>query len=340
MSIWPSGSSVTACHKIPPGRMRLHAANQRGGTPFKLLRHHIEGARADVACIGRVCSGLVRSKPLHLPRREAHGFTMIKSLQLRSVLTVAITLLACSLILLGILTVGSSGQARVKDQVGASMMLLADQMQDKLDRALYERAREIGNTSELLQSISVNDRSGGIRAWLDELQKGYTDYAWIGFSDLQGRVQTATGSVLEGADVSNQPWFKDGLQKVTVGDVAEYPKLSALLPSRGSTRYVAISAPVTDASGQTVGVLAAQLDWTWIDDVRDSLFGATPSGRTEEVFVLNKAGRVLLGPPSLTGRILAFEKREVGCSRRQPLCNRAVAGRSRLRYRFRPQRRL
>ena len=225
--------------------------------------------------------------------------------QLRSVLTAATSLLVGVLILLVILTVGSAGQHRVTDQVGASVTLLADQMQDKLDRALYERYREIGNTSVLLERISAADPIGGARAWLDELQKGYPDYAWIGLTDSKGTVRTATSSILEGADVSNEAWFKDGATEQTVGDVQDYPALTANLGSAGTRRYVPISAPVRDAGGTTVGVLAALLDWSWIDEVRDSLFGTT-SARSEQIFVLNKAGIVILGPPNLTGQPLAL----------------------------------
>lgn len=232
---------------------------------------------------------------------------MTKPLKLRSVLTFAISLLVGVLILLVIVTVGTAGQHRVTDQVGASVMLLADQMQDKLDRALYERFREIGNTSQLLSRVSVADPAGGARAFLDELQKGYPDYAWIGLTDGSGTVRASTASVLDGADVSAKEWFREGLKRQTVGDVHEDPALSASLRGTdGARRYVAISAPVIDGSGATIGVLGAMLDWSWIDEVRDSLFGTTSSARTEQVFVLNKSGIVLLGPPNLTGRPLVL----------------------------------
>lgn len=231
---------------------------------------------------------------------------MAKPLQLKSVLTLAISLLGGALILLVILTVGTAGQQRVTDQVGKSVMLMADQMQDKLDRALYERFREIGNTSEVLERISATDPNGGVRTWLDKLQKGYPDYAWIGLTDATGRVQTATGSILEGTSVATEAWFHDGLKQQTVGDVRESPLLSMSLPRTPSDahRYVAISAPVVDASGKTIGVLAALLDWAWVDEVRDSLFGTTSSGGSEQVIVLNKTGLVILGPPGLTGHPL------------------------------------
>ena len=233
---------------------------------------------------------------------------MTKPLQLRSVLTLVISILGGTLILLVILTVGTSGQHRVTEQVGGSVMLLADQMQDKLDRALYERFREIGNSAKLLEQISAADSAGKARAWLEELQKSYPDYAWIGLADEKGNVQTATGSFLAGTDVSGEAWFQEGLKQQTVGDVHEDPAVSAGLIRTGEAprRYVAISAPITNASGATVGVLAALLDWSWIDEVRDSLFGEMASGGTKDVFVLNKAGIVILGPPGLTGHQLAL----------------------------------
>lgn len=235
---------------------------------------------------------------------------MFGSLQLRYVLTIAISALSCALILLFVVTIGQSAQQRVTGQVGASMLVLADQMQDKLDRALYERAREIENGASIFRQLGEGRRAADITFWLNGVQKEYPDYAWVGFASADGHVQHATGSLLVGADVAQQPWFQSGSQKLTVGDVRDDPMISSVLKTGQPHRYIWISAPVLDASGRDAGVIGALLDWAWVDEVRDSLFAAAGSRTTTEVFVLNRDRDVLMGTPDLTGRKLELPNGE------------------------------
>lgn len=241
------------------------------------------------------------------------------SLQLRYVLTITISALSCALILLFVVTIGRSAQNRVTEEVGHSMLVLADQMQDKLDRALYERAREIENASSLVRRLTAGTSAEDITVWLNEMQKGYPDYAWIGFASSDGRVRNATGSVLLGADVAEQPWFRDGSRALTVGDVHDDPMFSSVLVGgkADSHRYIWISAPVMSANAAPAGVIGALLNWAWVDEVRDSLFGTAGSKGSTEVFVLNKERDVLMGTPDLTGRKLELPNGEAlaGASR-------------------------
>ena len=235
---------------------------------------------------------------------------MRNPLNLRSLLALAISLLTCALIALVMLTIGRAGVQRAEADVGDSVRLLADQMQDKFDRTLFERYREIGTAARLFRTLAVADRPEGAQAWLVELQKTYPDYAWIGFANRDGKVRRATDGLLEGADVSNRPWFQAGLKEVSVGDVHEDEVLAKLLTHRtteATPRFLDISAPVLGHDGEVIGVLGAQLDWSWAEDVRDSLFGDTPAGKSEQVLVLTSSGVVLLGPQELTGKTLELD---------------------------------
>jgi hypothetical protein len=45
------------------------------------------------------------------------------------------------------------------------------------------------------------------RERLEEIRRADAAYAWIGLTDISGRVLVAIGGLLEGVDVSNRPWF-------------------------------------------------------------------------------------------------------------------------------------
>jgi signal transduction histidine kinase/ActR/RegA family two-component response regulator len=195
----------------------------------------------------------------------------------------------------------------VREEIGRSLALLADQMQDKLDRALYERLREVSDIASLLgqQDQSAGDLTRQT-AWLETIQSAYPEYAWLGIASADGHVLSSTGGLLAGADISDRPWFKAGIVHPVVGDVHDVKPLIDHLPA-GSTQFsriVEVAAPIVTPDGKTVAVLAAQLGWTWAQEVRDSLFGATTAYRAAEVLVLSRDGDVLLGPPALDGRTL------------------------------------
>jgi diguanylate cyclase (GGDEF)-like protein len=75
--------------------------------------------------------------------------------------------------------------------------------------------------------------------------------------------------------------------------------LASKLPpySDGSPfRFVDVAVPVGDASGQVIGVLGAHLSWRWADVVRREVLSSRRPELKEDVIVLDRAGRVLLGP--------------------------------------------
>ncbi len=234
---------------------------------------------------------------------------MRRPLNLKHLLALSISLLMCATIALIAMTVGRSGVRRVEVEIGSSLKLLADQMQDKLDRTLFERYREIATAARLFRTLAVADRPDAVKLWLSELQQTYPDYAWIGFTRRNGIVARATNGVLEGTDMSQRAWFISGLKEPTVGDVHADENLAQLVQRHAAAqpKFLDISAPVVAATGETIGVLGAQIDWSWAEEVRDSLFGNAPEGKGEQVLVLTETGVVLLGPQELTGKKLELE---------------------------------
>ncbi|SDA35503.1 diguanylate cyclase (GGDEF) domain-containing protein [Methylobacterium sp. UNC378MF] len=228
---------------------------------------------------------------------------MFKRLADRVSLRRQISLLAgaIGLAIVGVTTIGSALLARgqATDMAQNALLQIARSMADRLDQDMAERQREIRNVGSLepLQPHWM-ENTGGLRKVLETMQRTLPDYAWIGFADRDGQVRAATGGILEGVSVSQRPWFTDGLQQAAVEDVHAATLLASKLPpnSDGSPfRFVDVAVPVGDASGQIVGVLGAHLSWRWADIVRREVLSSRRPELREDVVVLDRSGRVLLG---------------------------------------------
>ena len=228
---------------------------------------------------------------------------MLKRLADRISLRRQISLLAgaIGLVIVGGTTIGSALLARgqATDMAQKTLLQVARSMADRLDQDMSERLREIRNVAafEPLQPHWL-ENTGSLRKVLETMQRTLPDYAWIGFADRDGRVRAATGSILEGASVTQRPWFKDGIRQAAVEDVHAASLLQSLLqPYGGGTpfRFVDVAVPISDASGQTVGVLGAHLSWRWADVVRREVLSSRQPELKEDILVLDRAGRVLLG---------------------------------------------
>jgi diguanylate cyclase (GGDEF)-like protein len=228
---------------------------------------------------------------------------MFKRLADRVSLRRQISLLAgaIGLAIVGVTTIGSALLARgqATDMAQNALLQVARSMADRLDQDMAERLREVRNVGALepLQPHWM-ENTGGLRKVLETMQRTLPDYAWIGFADRDGVVRAATGGILEGASVNQRPWFTDGLRQAAVEDVHAATLLASKLHpnSDGAPfRFVDVAVPVGDASGQIVGVLGAHLSWRWADVVRREVLSSRRPELKEDVVVLDRTGRVLLG---------------------------------------------
>lgn len=228
------------------------------------------------------------------------------SLSLKARMGLAIAGVALVLSILVSLLVGYTMHHQVAANVGQSLSELAYQMADKLDRGMFERYRDIQILTTLDQVQNPNSLATAKRELLEKLQSTYSDYAWIGLTDTQGRVLVSTNRVLEGKDVRARPWFQNAQTGSYVGDVHEALLLAKILPNptQEPLRLVDVAAPVRDREGNFQGVLGAHLNWGWAREVQKSLLQAAEKHNAVEVLILSRDGIVLLGPPELESQKL------------------------------------
>ncbi len=219
-------------------------------------------------------------------------------------LALAFSLLAVFVAAVLIAVSEQTASSQVRTTIGQNLAELAHQTTSRLDRSMFERYREVRLMAD---RVTGQQDLGQVRRELDGLQRTYPYYAWMGLTDPAGKVLTATGGVLTGADVSARPWFREARQGRTLGDVHEAVLLAKLLanPTGEPMRFVDIAFPIPAAGGSPGGVLGVHLSWRWAADVRDAIF--VPVGRSSlqvEPLIVSRTGVVLLGPPGLQGQEL------------------------------------
>jgi signal transduction histidine kinase/ActR/RegA family two-component response regulator len=216
-----------------------------------------------------------------------------RAIRLEHAFAAAITLLAVALTGILSYTLGRAAVSRVEAEIGGRLATLAAQMQDKLDRGLFERYREITNAASLLPLFDTSASPDARERLLDQLRATFGEYAWIGYADRNGRVVSATDGFLVGSDLSGTRTFRNAIQAPTIGEVH-----SVHVPGSGEDgigRVIDVAAPVVDFEGETIGFLVAYLSWNWAEEIKDSLFGHSPKPGVE-VLVLAPSGDVLMGP--------------------------------------------
>ncbi|MBE9112857.1 EAL domain-containing protein [Nodosilinea sp. LEGE 07298] len=204
---------------------------------------------------------------------------------------------------------GGIAQQQIEHDKGQHMALMAEQLTNELDRSLFERYREIQIIAEFEMVRGLAQSRADRRPLLDRLQDTYSAYTWIGFADEQGVVQVSTQGLLEGVSVAQRDWFLQAQDRPFVGDVHEALLLSHLLPRQADQpplRLLDIASPVYDDQGERLGVLGAHITWDWVEAVAASLLDHSTASN-QEVFIVDAAGHVLLGPQAWQGKHLGLD---------------------------------
>lgn len=179
---------------------------------------------------------------------------------------------------------------------------LARAVANAFSTGLYERLHEIELLAATQDARRMAQSAPASHSLLAQALAGPTRYAWIGVADVQGTVRAASNGLLEGSNVKERPWFRSGMAGPAAGDVHEAKLLAALLPASPDNtplRLLDFAAPIRDERGGVIGVLGAHTDWNWARDVITGVRSETIHERGVEVFVLERAGRVLHGPQEL-----------------------------------------
>ena len=203
-----------------------------------------------------------------------------------------------------LLYVNHTGTQRVTQASGAAVEGVARAVGQALGESLGEREREIALLAQM--PVMVREALDGdtVRKVLEQRQRSWRPFAWIGVTDPAGTVRNATGGLLEGVNVAQRPWFAQGLRGSWVGDVHEAVLLAQKLQAPDAPeplRFVDFVAPIHDEAGRLRGVLATHVDWTWVAQTVHAALPRNAAQHGLEVFVARRDGAILY-PFHLIGR--------------------------------------
>ncbi len=227
------------------------------------------------------------------------------SLRMRFAALLAALVFAIAGLLGGI--IGHYSVSQLREHIGFSLLTDAGRIADRLNKDIAERAREIALLAALDPMRNLKDPAA-VQALLDSLRRSSNAYLWLGVTDVQGRVVTATDGSLVGSDVPSQGDIRDQLRGfptrqddplriVRPGD-AERPAPSDVRPMN-------ISRPIRAADGTVVGVIVAQLSWDWVRDIAKAYLTPQEDGQpNRQTVVVSATEQVLAGPADLLGRTL------------------------------------
>ncbi|KAA2211760.1 HWE histidine kinase domain-containing protein [Teichococcus oryzae] len=195
------------------------------------------------------------------------------------------------------LVLGARAERHLQQDIGAEFSLAAERLADLLDRSLAERMHEI----QLLATLPIMRNAAAPEAerrlLLQEVHGRRGDYAILMLISPEGRVLTSSNGLLEGLAVAERGYFQAGRQGPFLGDLRE----AALLAPQFSqpTRMLDLAAPVRDAAGELVGVVAAQLLWGWADSLAGEALAPLRARRPDvTALLLSREGRALPGQGS------------------------------------------
>jgi len=197
--------------------------------------------------------------------------------------------LAASFAIAASLWAGNVAREIVVQQHTRRLALETDQLASDLSQAANIR----------LEAIRAMETEGSPAVVFKRLGTAYPDLGWIAVADAGGTlIATATdagGSAPRDsrADVSARTWFSRALQGPWLGVIEEFPGPGDV-PLLGD-----MAAPVRDASGHIVGVIAAHLNWHWASSDVQRLSDTLDTRGSAQTLVLNRNGLVVVGPVGL-----------------------------------------
>ncbi|WP_417722215.1 cache and HAMP domain-containing protein [Salipiger sp.] len=180
----------------------------------------------------------------------------------------------------------------IDDALDSAVRLRTSAAGQIVARSLHEDMQDL---RALAGSISEAD-DATMRGMIKGLRGDAGRLSWIGYAGTDGRVRAASDGLLEGADVSERPWFRNGLQQREgfAGDVHDAVLLAGKLRPEGGDpiRFVDLAVPVQNGTGEVTGVLGMHIDAEWVRKI----LAETGEFLSIDLFLIDRAGTIIMAP--------------------------------------------
>ena len=195
-------------------------------------------------------------------------------------------------------SVGSIARETVFEQHVRRLRLETDQLSTELGLSLASRIDAVGAVMSLLHPSHNDSATVDLGALFATLTRTYPQLDWLAVSDTEGRLVATGGALQKGTSVRAAPWFIAAAQAPWLGLIGAAPESTA---SSVVTALGDLALPIHDSDGRWVGVIVTRASWPRATPHFRRLTDETDPQLETTAVVLDRDGRVLVGPASMRG---------------------------------------
>jgi signal transduction histidine kinase len=225
---------------------------------------------------------------------------MLKALDPRLSLSARIgwlsVVLSVLLSLLAALYVGALAKAAIEREIGTLYADRAQHISDAIDLKIQASVSNLQLAAGLLETLPQGDSAATKQDLIDALKKNVDGTVWAAIADQNGKVLAGDGGLMDGADLSAEPWFKSALHGVSAQGPFHYSaleKLLAPLPSGEGRKYLFVTSRIDNGQGTPRGVAIAAFDMGWISEIQKRAGESLAGSRPVDIFLMSDDGTVL-----------------------------------------------
>ena len=215
--------------------------------------------------------------PMNLARRIDPRRSMAAAI---GWLLIALTL---CLALVANLWLRSFVRATLLEQHGQRLEAAAEHVNAELDTALLLRLQAVSVVAAMLSEDVQHSEGERLKRSLEAVRRGVPDLIWLAVTDADGFIVAATDEQVVGQNVNQHAWISQGLNAAWIEE-GRSPR----------ERFLKLTAPVRNADGAIIGVVAANLSWSWVQKMVAEI-RASPG----EWLLIDRDGIVRHGPSAL-----------------------------------------
>jgi signal transduction histidine kinase len=202
------------------------------------------------------------------------------------------------------LWLGNMTQAGLLTQHCRQLALDTEELAAALDQTFMSRLQSLQAVATVLGSNFESNTPRTLQVVLSELQSTHPEMERIEFATPSGSVIAAIGAPGDSLGVAQRTWLAGGLKGSWIGDASRQPLQDEKRPrlDDDDSPIVDIATSVRNSQGSIVGVVSARLRWRWLEQYAHELRESLRHQSVPEALVLDREGRVLIGPESFRGR--------------------------------------
>lgn len=210
-------------------------------------------------------------------------------------------------------------RATLLEQHSQRLESAGEHVSAELDTALILRLQSVSTVAAMLSDDVQRAEQHSLQRALGAVRREVPDLTWMAVTDANGDIVAATDPAIIGNNVYQYAWVSQGLDIAWVEE-GLMPDARPQARSAGGAdelhgRFLKLTAPVRNADGAIVGVVAARMGWRWVQTLVAGI-SASPG----EWLLVDRDGVVRIGPgwllgqnwPAVTSAVTPFDTRVSG----------------------------